>query len=50
MNEDHEKRVFLELALLSGKHGIAIGGCGCCESPYLYSVECKGSYVEEGAQ
>lgn len=27
-----------ELTELSRKHGIAIGGCGCCDSPYLYKL------------
>lgn len=42
-----EERVFLlELRALTMKHGIAIMGCGCCDSPYLIHVqtgnECHG--------
>lgn len=25
-----------ELTALTKKHGYAIGGCGCCQSPWLY--------------
>lgn len=25
----------LELVALSNKHGVAVGGCGCCGSPWL---------------
>jgi len=40
MAEDEDKaarrRAFmLELRELTIKHGISIGGCGCCSSPYL---------------
>jgi hypothetical protein len=27
-----------DLAVLSRKHGIALGGCGCCDSPVLYPL------------
>lgn len=27
-----------DLGALTLRHGIAIGGCGCCGSPYLYHV------------
>lgn len=27
-----------ELTDLTHKHGIAVAGCGCCDSPYLYVV------------
>lgn len=28
-----------ELTALSHKYGVRIGGCGCCDSPYLVPVE-----------
>lgn len=35
--EQQKLDVFLEeLKQLSLKHGIYIGGCGCCGSPYLF--------------
>lgn len=34
-----KKEIFLkELSELTKKYEIAIGGCGCCGSPYLYSI------------
>jgi len=47
MNEEQKNAFLLELALLTEKYGIAIGGCGCCDSPYLYTVEGKGSYNDD---
>lgn len=29
-----------ELAELSKKYKIGIGGCGCCGTPFLYNLEC----------
>jgi hypothetical protein len=39
-----------ELTKITKKHKIAIGGCGCCGSPYLVSVEkSKGTrYTHDG--
>lgn len=38
MNDDAKKKEFMEgLAALTQKTGIAIGGCGCCDSPYLWT-------------
>lgn len=30
-----------ELTELTKKHGLAIGGCGCCGSPFIYEVKDK---------
>lgn len=37
MSDETERyNLFLvELAALTRKHGVAVGGCGCCGSPYL---------------
>ena len=40
MNED-VKRFLDELTQLTLKHKIAIGGCGCCNSPWLEFTETK---------
>lgn len=40
-----------ELAELSRRHGIEIGGCGCCGSPFLREIdeaERGGGYEAEG--
>jgi len=38
--ETHDIRQFLvELKALTEKYKVVIGGCGCCGSPYLYSME-----------
>ncbi|MBK7822957.1 MAG: hypothetical protein IPJ61_18405 [Tessaracoccus sp.] len=34
-------RFLADLTELSRKHGIIIGGCGCCSSPYLLRVDRK---------
>lgn len=36
---DKEKQFIIGLEKLTRETGIAIGGCGCCGSPYLYKVE-----------
>jgi hypothetical protein len=42
MNENINKKVemFLkELAELTDKYGLAVNGCGCCGSPWIYDVK-----------
>ena len=35
-----KRRAFvLELRDLTMRHGVAVGGCGCCESPFLLDVD-----------
>jgi len=33
-----------DLAALTNKHGILIGGCGCCDSPWIEETEFFGEY------
>lgn len=37
MNEksENQKEFLRELAALSKKYGVRVGGCGCCGSPFL---------------
>lgn len=37
--KDNEHEFLVGLTELTKKTGIAIGGCGCCGSPYLSEVE-----------
>jgi hypothetical protein len=43
-----------ELSALSRKHGIEIGACGCCKSPWLIKLEQpeKGHYtaIDDGGE
>jgi hypothetical protein len=36
MDRDKVNAFLRDLAELTNNYGIAIGGCGCCDSPYLY--------------
>jgi hypothetical protein len=38
LNDDRVKAFLKDLTELSRKHHIAIGGCGCCGSPYLSDI------------
>lgn len=35
IDEERKAQFLLELTELTKKHGIAIGGCGCCGSPWI---------------
>lgn len=51
MNEGLE--AFLaELTELSRKHGIVIGGCGCCGSPWVYKKDVLDTerYISENGE
>lgn len=37
--DDRTKSFLLELKALCAKHGVTIGGCGCCGSPHIKPVE-----------
>lgn len=39
MNKDDANSFLFELAELTRKYGIVIGGCGCCGSPFLTNGE-----------
>jgi len=41
MTQDQKDAFLAELTELSRKHRIAIGGCGCCGSPWLFDLERK---------
>lgn len=41
----HMDSFLKDLTKLTKKHGIAIGGCGCCESPFLCYEKRKGQYI-----
>lgn len=36
MDRDKVNAFLRDLTELTNNYGIAIGGCGCCDSPYLY--------------
>jgi hypothetical protein len=47
-DEQNKYRQFLlELRELTNKHGLAIGGCGCCGSPFLDEItpDDRGGYI-----
>jgi hypothetical protein len=48
--EDKIKAFLSELSALTNKHGIEIGGCGCCGSPFLSPTEHRGGYncIDDG--
>jgi len=48
--DENDKKAFLEgLTKLTKRHGITIGGCGCCGSPWIMQYErdkLKGGHYE----
>jgi hypothetical protein len=36
---DREKEFLIGLRELTNKTGVAIGGCGCCGSPFMYETK-----------
>jgi Fe-S oxidoreductase len=47
--EDREAEFVKALNKLTKKYGVAIGGCGCCGSPYLHETNAKeGEYLLSG--
>lgn len=43
---ERQDKFLVELTKLTMKYGVAIGGCGCCGSPYLWHMENpKGVYT-----
>jgi hypothetical protein len=47
ISQENRDKFLADLTTLTLKHKIAIGGCGCCGSPYL--VELGGYLKEKGA-
>ncbi len=41
MKDKHIEAFLKDLDSLTAKHGILIGGCGCCGSPFLLNVNGK---------
>ena len=46
--EEKEAKFLVELAKLTNKYGVTIGGCGCCGSPWLGETEKTGRYELSG--
>ena len=45
ITQEQTAAFLVELAALTIKHGIKIGGCGCCGSPFLDPTDAKdGAY------
>jgi hypothetical protein len=43
--DDAKTAAFLaELTEVCRRHGLAIGGCGCCESPFIVAVKSDDSF------
>lgn len=39
MDEDKKRRFLTDLTAVSRQHGIVIGGCGCCGSPWVDDMD-----------
>ena len=48
MNDKEKLEAFLkELAELTNKYGLSIGGCGCCGSPWIEDINTR-EYIDYG--
>ena len=43
VNKEKMNMFLEELSELSNKYGLAIGGCGCCGSPWIDEIDAYGS-------
>lgn len=44
--EERQEKFIAELTKLTKKYGIAIGGCGCCGSPWVTPTNIKDGHYE----
>ena len=50
IDKDDLKNFTTELQVLCEKYNIRIGGCGCCDSPWLVSFEGHRVYIDVAEQ
>jgi hypothetical protein len=44
LTEEQVQAFLADLSELSRKHRVIIGGCGCCGSPFISSMDAEGHY------